>query len=1683
MKSMKWGMASAWVLMAGICAAADLPQIVTKYEELALKQPLSGPALGKLIEYAREADATEAMLARWEERANAGEETYRVWEGRLLDFSQRADEARAAFKKATERSPGNALAWQAWGRFESGRNSAQARALLEKAVDLSRDTAGFDEAVDALAEDHIVHQRWKEAWTLLQKSWHQAAPMSRAKILARWTVVADQGERLAELAAELEQAWKDGQDRAIGLTQFYLAVGDKVQAWATILQARSQYPEDAEVRAQAIAVARQVNETSELARLWRDQVTHAPSAEARRELFLVLVRLGAPKEALQLCQTYPADFSEKSAAWHSLVSRFAQLGLASAMAETLKAGVGWEAAFVRAELLLVTGQREETEALLWSVLDPKWDADPLSTLTLSDETGALRGRSGIPGIALAVRAYQIPDGLPAPPAPRTIGSFSRPLLTLQAVQDARMLAIRFLAILAAERGEEERFLTRLDQAVATWPVEERLLAWAIIQNPERTLREIEVIASRERRVDEVDRFCTSCLSDLRNPGGTGIAIDPRVPELWTKFAEFRKQSVVGNSRLRESSYQPIVKIAGAFRQGDFEGVRKLYRETIEQWPTDQNRSSLVRPWDSIWNIVPSIPSFKKVPERNAEASLTALQMLTGLQKGMKTVWLFGQPEISSPPSLSGPPGLGVAIDRSLSPEASRLFVCPPPTLLNPAIANLVWNIFLAGRDPQMWPLLKAQLDAPLQEADPDWREMAPIVAAYFAWWYGDLEDAIARMEKILAKNDSVGGRRGLAFMLQKQLKVKEADEMLTAIRVPYPTYIHVVDEWRVDGAIAAKNTALIGELFKRNSPASVDEDKLYTWLTAMEVLKCEGERDVLLERLAQRALQEEERPRFARALNDLGRAGKRWDTVRIALANRALDEADDVANSVNEEASGMRSAAARTLKELGAFNDYVARLKKEKAEGGDAEILEARISDAEKETNKVREVWSKRALRPDTEREELRKRLTASTQAPGWIETFAALFLLEPEETLARCQGLTTRESSEGRTRLPMLYPGEVRGRSLPIADFEQAGQLPRLVEIIEQAPLGRRSRAGEKSLDDTFLRLAERCMAKGDRGLSLRVLQRATQVLVPIPPAIHRLRSTQLLAADEKEKAGQALLEYLAPQPATAPVLFAWGRERFTNALQGVAPRDYGRAKPARDDPADLKMAQALGVFPEVKARWNKAVAENRENSYRLLQIGIAERDESILPALQNLASTTKPVGNVTWVNLVMPELVEWPPARDICLQFISRQISGSEPDSIYKARRNMEVAQSAIKLGETEPMKQAIRQLLAVLYRDLLSAENESTLKIAAAAAAQAGDKTLLSEIYEMTAQIVERREDRRPVYYAPCLEMVGMALDRKQFDDANRLFDALKRRPQGQNDPSLLAPLAALRFEFETRQGDWHRAEPLVWLAPASSTAEKATIFWDLGIQPGQARFLPYPITLAEQPPEVLPKFTVDLLLEEEENSYHLLASLPNSSPRGVWRGALPALQGKLRAILRGGEQTLFGKSMPMAMGKTIWSFGQSENDVAVVPARQARTVEGGPMVDGRYLACPAALQDDNTGNKVAVGRAKIERGHRYVISGWLRSGVNPNLKMSWRALDAEGKEVGQGSVKEGNPQARFWNYYWQKLDASVPPKGPGTLPERAVEMELIVQDDGRGFDAAAWSVVQLPVEDNPKADTAE
>ena len=702
--------------VASLCAA-DWPRAFEAFEALVLKEPAEGCAWKHLYYYALNADRVDELAQRWEDRTAGGDGTkYHLMLGWLDAARKKPDAAREHFRKAAAMTPASSLPWFALGRFElAERQDAAAASALKKATEFE---LAADDSRDALLEfaEHLSRTGdGAKALEILERGWKGTADdTSRSACLARWANVALSVGKLGALIARFEPASRDGDaEAASDLASIYLAANDPSMAGSVLTNARKLHPEDQRLRRRAIAVAREVMNLGELARLLREEASATQTPQAWRELFATLVQYEANDAAREILDQHPAELTGAEGRWRDVLRLLRRLDLTPdrAMLERLKNEGGWEATLAWYQFLSEKDEEENAAEVLWDLFRPGLEQRPLSALAIEEGNRrlGLRYLAAIEGANWSYRRSMASSGSTAssfPQSGRPASSWPPGTSTLQ---DARDWALLQLAKSVSGTDRAAAFPAKLAEVIKSFPVSERIFAWSIVENVEHLLGEIDGYVAGGAGDAKLNGFCGVQLQAILRLARLDPALTHKAKELLERcpLQVYRPEEAPAGRAMSEMRV--------AISNNDFTlGAEKL-DQGIEKFPGERDAFVMqfllaASQGGARFQSGASPRAGNALPDDAIVAMVRAGSLATRLAHRLNhppsdgALWMHEPPQNSN--GVPYPRGFGIPRQN-----ARAIPVFPPERLVQRDLVSVLWSTCAETPNVKGWPALKKKLDS------------------------------------------------------------------------------------------------------------------------------------------------------------------------------------------------------------------------------------------------------------------------------------------------------------------------------------------------------------------------------------------------------------------------------------------------------------------------------------------------------------------------------------------------------------------------------------------------------------------------------------------------------------------------------------------------------------------------------------------------------------------------------------------------------------------------------------------------------------------------------------------------------------------------------------------------------------------------------------------------------------
>ncbi|HEV7404717.1 MAG TPA: hypothetical protein VGO11_17380 [Chthoniobacteraceae bacterium] len=1629
-------------------ATAAWPAAVEQYEKAALLDPNADEPLYQLRNYARESGRLAELKQRWEALATGPDEwRYRLLIAQCAVLAVDLPATRVELQRVTRLAPKSAEAWLALGKFEMWQGTPEAQPALEQARDLAADPS---RAIVMMVKDHLDRGRKAEALAVLGQRWPEVRNTAlMTRLLESWGKTALAEGRFAQ-ALEPFEGRRDP-DAAGVVAGLYASIKDYSMAAAVLDQARATWPADIRLRERALAVERAAGDSSEALRLVREAAWEHGSAATWGELLTELLRNGVAEEAGRLLDAHPSELATQAARWRVVLPEAVQLGLGARVDAALASAPDlWEAVFTRGELAMIEARYPAAQKILWSLFEPRFERQPFSSqapdrfnrfpgyymynvyshLTAGDRYTHVRYLYGTMAELFRQPEHRIES----------------PFDVLISSQDARDFALCLLGMIALETKSEAAFQAELTARIAAWSEEDRLVAALVAGTTPAMVTAIEAYAEGKQRMPATDRECIAQLKRVETSPETDPALLSKVRALPARLAATApkplpmkmppaKAPVGPPVAVRPLKPQPYKEPYDEFVKGRFAQALELYYGVLRA--TRETGDSLS---SYTMDYAVTIAQHRGSPAQTAEAGATAFALLfpptyqaPKLDRPFESADLWAPTQPARSYSMSyGRPGTGgpIGVER-LPKEVQPKLVYPPKSLLSWAETGVLWTIFGETREPAVWAALQPRLETPPAGAPPAQELHWRVARSYLAWWHGEYQDAIGRMRQLLQESGDDGVRLGLAGMLLREGDRPGATALLAEIKPPYPAYARVHKSWALRMAAEAHDAAEVAALIGEVADSPLEPETRRELAKAVQAAGFPEE----AERLHAPLLAALEKEEDWRRLNDgLREFSHPMPPERaVALARRVL-AVSPRCTPTDLMFQRFRSTAWNVLRAAGA-QSYLAELKA--GTGGDPVERQWRIAEAS----------------PGEE------------SLPAW----ARLLEMDPANVMAAEHQTYLQTKDPERWRIfDAILGGDaeslMQSRSGEIAQaYLDGGQVPKLLARVAATRFyGPVARRGEAS-DDQWRRIATGLAQAGEHDAAIAVLRKALALTDAPPGALQRLLVQELDRAGRHEELGRELLTMLAPQAVPSTTPFHLQEER------------RGRTEVSRPapgfDPAILALARKAGVLDEARARLEKAAAGSPAARRSRLLLGALEHEAAVLPELETLAGGAFRPDEQPWLTALAEALAGWPEAAAPCRQIVAK-LEPLLPRDDRAGTARLALARLAFRCEARPLALKLARQAKEAALAESRVTRDVRLLTPVVVLAREAGDASLLAECADAFVTWLASLEVSNMYERSEATRVLSLYLDGNDTASAEKIIAAARKQAGAKPDQYLEESLARYLDEVRARAGDLTNHAPMVWLDADRTTEKTATLVWDLALHRADDKQGRFSVT-DQEVPGLAGKYDVELFFGEEPDALVSLARFPKAAVRGEWKGALPASFGFAQAVFTRGEQVLRGPILPVCAGPNLLKGDAAQGNR--FPPGVPLPARGGPSPGGSAIVYRDANSSFAGGVALAARRVAVEPGHDYALAGWLRSVFGDRaLRLSWRFLDKDGRELANSQASDVDSDPRYWSYHWLRLTWTQNPPGGGyvSFPEGTAFLEPAIRGGADGFDLAGFYLIELP-----------
>jgi hypothetical protein len=1081
----------------------------------------------------------------------------------------------------------------------------------------------------------------------------------------------------------------------------------------------------------------------------------------------------------------------------------------------------------------------------------------------------------------------------------------------------------------------------------------------------------------------------------------------------------------------------------AFTRGDYRKAVSAYHEAMEahrKAPGQMPPVSIVSQY-GIW-MLPQVSSVRARPDKFADAAVAMLQFLyeTMLREpSLRSASSLELPRDFQPNRYYIPSGGGFSpvFPQQLEPEVQKKLLPPPPRLFNTVESSMLWALFGLTREPRIWTVLRPRLDASLAEATPATRKLSRIGMAYLLWWHGDSESAMQRMRDQLKEEDDEDVRMGLAAMLRKVGRPKEAKGILDSMPTPYPAFERIIDGSRLVLAAEAKDAATVKALLVKLKDAPAELSALRTEAVALDSAGYKEEAMAFYQRISEESSTEEDRDQFASALTDATKITN--SSAALALARKILKDSPLQAYRFGASQAQLRTQAVEALRQFGESQSYAISLEKTAAteeSEGELAVRKAEVSD---NGDELIATWRKVLEKQPANREALRTiLLKMPRESSARRDAFEAFLAVDPEESF------------------------KVHGEQM-FQVYQKDQGLARFVEKLEKAPFPKKSIWWRPSPTDyPWINLANRLSEQRESELAVRVLRRATQVIDPVPSGLRQSLVRELLLRNRREEAGQELVQALAPTPSPEPLLFALHQTRVPQY-------------PAADADFDnLKLVQELGGLSALQTRLEQTQSSDVRTQQMLMWVRLLAHDAAALPEmdayLKNAGKSL--LTDETRLKKLIESIGAWKEASGVKKTLLAAfEQASTRQVGLSRSRVRLEMARIMAAQGDQEYLRKTVNDAVQLVRSSAFGDQAAKVLRQAGEATSSTGNH----ELFGICVQTLAEKIAENPAIgfsTEDAFYLQALASKSGRTKESAQLTAALRQYAAKHNSTNLRDRLRLIEIQNEWDKGEFRLSQPIVWLDTQHSTPTETNLVWDIGAAVGNNSTSRQLVGQASATSVADRRYTVELFAGSSESSMESLLRRPGANLHGAWRGTLPPGTEFVRAVFSDGDRLLLGEPMRISVGSNLFSSEKTEQ--WLVAANSVKTIEGGPIPGGQYLSYrPEPGSTSNGDSNINIGRVKIQPGKNYLVSGWLRAAGDRQVYLTWRYLNAENVQINTGSFSGGYGTGNAWAFGSMYLHSAYDQQSSGVrLPEAAAAIEFSVNGGSGGFDAAGISLIEVP-----------
>jgi len=1494
-------------------------------------------------------------------------------------------------------------------------------------------------------------------------------------------------DELVEKFKHRQLAEQAGARYALYLSAIHTQMQDYTNARKELSRALANRQQDPQLLTQLIRLAEAEGNSNELLRFQRMLTDLEPSVRNKAQLAQALVTNGEMDEAIRLVETNRVEMVENPKELENLVSQADDPEFAAELAALFAENLGerpedWQGRLLLGDLFLSEGEQAKAQDVYWQVFEMEKDSAAMNAanpLTSGGTGQATSSAASVPALTTISQIYQSPlaqrvsrtPQLRQTATPKIMGrgmqlyhsNFRNRMAGMgmstgngNNLEEARDTALVYLALLAMNNEREGEFLEKLDAVLDKRKAsfEERLVTYSIIESPKRLLRTVkEYLDHPEQRSEAADQFCTMLLMSYsgRNQqeeiakeveeyldalyarleeASPGISIDVAMSrfQLLQRMGKRSEAEKVAFEALREFKSSDPVQIRSAYNLALMSNQLVMAEDLLSRMLADKSAGQFRH---QVVHMAFSLAS------RLYDDPVLRDRALELTERLLEDVYRFQQPVVTSGMTGGGPSVVVTSggIPRQISYRYSSRHHGVRPLHyqqgapgINELIGqmqlnwfNQIFNVMRTGKNKEA---LFEIFDKQEKELPDDQKIYPQLARAYAQWTIGDKDKALAGFRKVRQATGDDSIRLNEAAILFTLKRYKEALAQLKEIPADAGDLYVDAQFWMMAVAKQTKDKDLARKVAKDLEKTNLPLHLRMTLAQELNNMQLREEAKAINKAAQKQARSRQPRytpiQRMERELSKLNKPDEMDKAVQVA--RRILAQNPMAPNQ--QQAQGARRNALRKLKQADQLEAYIAELEELAGKSPTSPRFELLLGEAKTETDKdAALVHFEKAceLRPRDVTLHLKVAdvLDALDRDDEALEVYRKLLEIEPVAVLQQ-------RSSQ------------------VIQAYKQAERMKDLVELCASFPNFGRLPGMHSPLQGFFQSFGRELKRNNQLDLAVQVWKQGLEHSHQANLSQCQMIVDALLEDNRQKEAAEFLHKFLFPGQPDQDQLFVMSSGQNANQMQSYLSHIHFNGSRVssplldmilaiRDPEASKMLYQAIHEqTQEEPDNWHAQVMDT------MLQVqrgrsGAAAKLEKLLGDGLDDQSGLHSYHKVNVLRLFASKLLETDKHKEMGLKAMERAAKFSDEQPTNYSNRvsiRLELARAANELGQD---KMAGKSLLEVvdIFREQSTSNNRNYN-------------------FDQLMSVAE--------------QLVGYG----KMKNANEVIAMAESMPHYDRSSTYKKRVGELRSEIDLLSGKLKQPACYAWVESIRPDGT-AVINYEVTAPLPDSNRSSYPgyhqLTVRGRNYDRLSgKYSVSLLVGEDENAMSRLVKMDKAPAQGTWKGKLPGTRGYVRTVLDNGKQIFFGDPVPLVPVENLLTNPNFtlQADKRELPgwklpgSLNVKKVDDGPSKDGSSLAITTGTHSDV---RLLGEPIEVEDGAEYVMSGWIYVDTDSNERAQFglRCLNDEGKQVGEYWARQDRTyMGRKWTWLWQSFYTDKRSlSGAQRLPDKATKIQPVIK----------------------------